>query len=62
MRLMTVLAGLACILVGALWIGQGSGLILWPDISPMLNVRAWVWYGAGLAAVGAVLILWARWR
>lgn len=60
MRLTLLLAGLACLLVGGLWIGQGTGIILWPDISPMLNVRIWAWYGAGLALVGVALIVWSR--
>lgn len=62
MRLTLFLAGLACVLVGGLWIGQGTGLILWPDISPMLNVRVWAYYGAGLALVGVALMLWSRRR
>lgn len=62
MRLVLGLVGLAAILMGGLWIGQGTGLILWPDISPMLNVRIWAWYGSALALVGVALIVWSRRR
>lgn len=47
-------------LVGLLWIGQGLGIINWPASSFMLDQRVWADRGAGLAAVGLLLILVAR--
>ncbi|KFL45510.1 hypothetical protein IL54_0917 [Sphingobium sp. ba1] len=46
--------------MGLLWVGQGAGLIHWPQSSFMLDQRPWMWRGALLAAFGIVLILLAR--
>lgn len=62
MRLRPVLmvAGALLALMGLLWIGQGLGYIQWPRSSFMLDQRAWADRGAGVAALGLVLILVAR--
>ncbi|GAO55957.1 hypothetical protein NMD1_03110 [Novosphingobium sp. MD-1] len=49
--------GIAAVLMGGLWMGQGTGLILWPASSFMLDQREWVWKGALLALLG-VGALW----
>jgi len=49
-----------CTLMGALWIGQGRGLIHWPASSFMLDQRIWADYGAALAVAGLLMILLAR--
>ena len=49
--------GVLVVLMGMLWIGQGTGLIMWPASSFMLADRQWALYGALLAAVG-VLLVW----
>jgi hypothetical protein len=56
MRLPLLIIGLVAELVGLLWIGQGTGYVNWPQSSFMIRQVQWVWYGAGLAAIGAVLI------
>ena len=48
--------GILALLIGLLWIGQGSGVIAWPSSSFMISQVQWAWYGAALAAVGLVLI------
>lgn len=55
-----VIAVLA-VLMGLLWIGQGTGLVMWPRESFMLAEPKWAWNGAILAGVGAV-VLWASRR
>jgi hypothetical protein len=45
-----------------LWVGQGTGYIHWPPTSSMISDIHWAYYGAGLAAIGLVLILRARRR
>jgi hypothetical protein len=55
-------AGLALVIVGLLWAGQGVGLIDWPATSPMLGASAWTWRGFGLAVAGLALILVSRRR
>jgi len=42
--------------MGLLWIGQGTGYVNWPQESFMIRQIQWAWYGAGLVAIGAVLI------
>lgn len=54
--------GLAAIVMGLLWIGQGLGLVPWPETSFMIDQRPWAWRGAALAGVGAVLLVLARRR
>ena len=37
-------------------IGQGTGLIAWPETSFMINQIQWAGYGALVAAFGLILI------
>ena len=56
------IVGVAALLVGLLWVGQGLGLIQWPASSFMLDQRPWALRGAILAAVGIGLLIWSRRR
>ena len=56
MRLILLTAGIAAVLMGLLWVGQGAGLIHWPASSFMLDQRPWIARGTILAVVGLVLI------
>lgn len=49
--------GIAAILMGGLWVGQGSGLIMWPASSFMLAQGQWAYIGGGLMLLG-VIALW----
>jgi len=51
-----VIGGLA-VLMGLLWIGQGTGLVMWPSESFMLAQPKWAANGAILAAVG-LFVIW----
>ena len=62
MRTVVLIAGIAAVLVGLLWVGQGAGLINWPSSSFMIDERPWITRGALLAVVGVVLILASRMR
>ena len=57
-----LILGIAAVLMGLLWVGQGAGLIHWPASSFMLDQRPWVARGAVLAVVGLVLIVVSRVR
>jgi hypothetical protein len=49
--------GVAALLMGLLWMGQGAGLIMWPASSFMLAQREWILWGGLLALVGLGLVL-----
>ncbi len=54
--------GVLLVLVGVLWIGQGTGIVHWPANSFMIDERPWAIRGAGLALVGVALLLFSRRR
>ena len=56
MRKVLLIIGFLALAIGLLWIGQGTGLIAWPASSFMIKQTQWAWYGAALAALGAILI------
>jgi len=60
MRTALTVLGVAALLMGLLWIGQGLGIVRWPATSFMIDMSAWSWRGAALAAVGVALIVLAR--
>ena len=57
MAMLLKVFGIAAILIGILWIGQGTGLILWSASSFMLAQMIWAYIGAGLALLG-VFAIW----
>lgn len=61
MRVLLQVFGVASLLIGLLWIGQGLGIVMWPASSFMLEQRVWAIYGAILILLGAVL-LWRAGR
>ena len=60
MKTLLLILGIAALLMGLLWIGQGTGVIQWPASSFMLDQRPWALRGAILAVVGIALILFSR--
>lgn len=52
------IVGVAALLVGVLWAGQGLGLISWPASSFMVANAQWAFIGTGLMLLGA----FALWR
>lgn len=62
MRTALVVVGSIALLVGLLWIGQGTGYVRWPASSFMIDARVWAWYGVALAVIGIALIVHARRR
>ena len=61
MKTLLLILGIAALLMGLPWIGQGTGVIQWPASSFMLDQRPWATRGAILAVVGIVLIIFSRW-
>ena len=62
MKTVLLIVGVAAMLMGLLWIGQGTGMVHWPASSFMIDQRPWVMRGGILAAVGMVLVLVATSR
>lgn len=62
MKTMMLVAGVFALLMGLLWIGQGTGVVQWPVSSFMIDQRPWALRGIVLAIVGLVLIVLARRR
>jgi uncharacterized membrane protein len=56
MRKLLLTVGFLALAIGLLWIGQGTGVIAWPQSSFMIGQLEWAGYGATLAAVGLILI------
>jgi uncharacterized membrane protein len=56
MRKLLLIIGLLALAVGLLWVGQGTGVIKWPESSFMISQIQWAYYGAALAVVGLILI------
>lgn len=59
-RIMAMILGLLAIAAGLLFVGQGTGVVLWPADSFMLADRAWAVRGAVLAVVGGIVVWLAR--
>ena len=55
-RALLLTLGILALLIGLLWIGQGTGIIAWPQSSFMISQIQWAYYGAALAVVGLILI------
>ena len=62
MRTVLLIAGIAALLIGLLWIGQGTGVVDWPASSFMIDQRPWAVRGGILAVLGIILIWRARRR
>jgi uncharacterized membrane protein len=56
MRRLLLIVGLLALVIGLLWIGQGLGVINWPQSSFMIRQLQWAGYGAALGALGLILI------
>jgi hypothetical protein len=56
MRTALLILGILALLIGLLWIGQGTGSVNGPPSSFMIQQTQWAYYGAALAIVGLILI------
>jgi hypothetical protein len=50
------IAGIVAMMMGALFLLQGLGLVRWPEDSFMVGDRSWVLYGAMIALAGGLLV------
>ena len=59
-RVLLMIVGILCALVGLLWVGQGTGIVRWPADSFMIGVSGWTIRGFGLFVVGVGLLVYAK--
>jgi hypothetical protein len=52
--------GVIAILVGLVWIGQGTGYFPYPSSSFMINDMSWAYYGIVLAVLGLLAVALSR--
>lgn len=62
MRIALIIIGLVLAVWGLHWIGQGTGLFVWPSNPVMDNHIEWAYAGAAGIAAGLGLIWYARRR
>ena len=53
-------AGLLAILIGLIWMGQGSGYFPYPASSFMINQSPWIFRGAVTMVCGLVAVVVSR--
>jgi len=60
MQTLLTLVGIIVLVAGIVFIGQGSGYFPYPAESFMISQTRWVYYGAAIAVVGLLTIVFAR--
>ncbi|GAA0728793.1 hypothetical protein GCM10009106_06330 [Sphingomonas japonica] len=60
LRRLLIGIGLVIAAFGLLFVGQGMGVIRWPESSFMIDRSPWVTKGAAIAALGLALVLIGR--
>ncbi len=60
LKLALTAVGIVAILLGLIWMGQGSGYFPYPASSFMISQTPWIGRGAILAVVGVVLLILRR--
>jgi hypothetical protein len=55
-----LVGGILAILVGLIWVGQGTGYFPYPASSFMINQTPWVYWGAVLALLGLIAVVVSR--
>lgn len=60
MRRFLLAIGVVAILIGLVWIGQGTGYFPYPRSSFMINEMPWAYYGIVLAVLGLAAVVASR--
>jgi cell division protein FtsW (lipid II flippase) len=61
MQALLIIVAVILLIAGIVFIGQGSGYFPYPRSSFMISQTRWIYYGAGIAIVGLLILLFA-WR
>jgi hypothetical protein len=59
-RPVLLIVGILAVLVGLVWVGQGTGYFPYPKTSFMIDQMPWAYRGVVLAAIGAIAIFVSR--
>ena len=60
MQAALAIIGVLLLLMGFVFMGQGSGYFPYPASSFMISESRWIYYGGAIAAAGLILIFIAR--
>ena len=60
MRSAAFVAGILLLLLGLLWIGQGTGYFPYPSSSFMVRDMTWAYLGTALAIAGVIAVVFSR--
>jgi len=60
MQTALAIIGVLLLLMGLVFMGQGSGYFPYPASSFMISESRWIYYGGAIAAAGLILIFIAR--
>ena len=59
-RLVLTVIGSLMVLLGLVWMGQGSGFFPYPAESFMINQTPWIYWGLLLTALGLIVLFVSR--
>ncbi len=59
MRTLLTVIGIVLLIAGLVFMGQGSGYFPYPADSFMIDQTRWIYYGAGIAIVGLLILAYA---
>ena len=60
MRRVLLIVGILAMVVGLVWVGQGTGYFPYPKTSFMIDQMPWAYRGGVLAALGVIAIFISR--
>ncbi len=60
MQTVLTIIGVILLIAGVVFMGQGSGYFPYPASSFMISQSRWIYYGAGIAIIGLLVIVLAR--
>jgi hypothetical protein len=60
MQAALTIIGILLLLMGLVFIGQGSGYFPYPASSFMISQSRWIYYGGAIAIVGIILVVITR--
>jgi hypothetical protein len=60
LKIALLVVGFLALVIGLIWVGQGTGYFPYPASSFMINEMPWVYRGAILALLGLVAVAVSR--